>query len=163
MNLESILEELYATRLDEWKGIAASHHVDDGESIVQDAVVKLWMKRHSFTFNSIEQTDVLIKKEIRWLCLDSKKTLKGQAKHQDMDFKLPSTWRADESDYYLYGEQLIKILKRNKPFLVKYFRFKYFDLLSDEDIMERLNLSSRCSSKARFSDIKRILKHELDA
>ena len=94
--IESILEELYATRLDEWKGIAASYYVDDPESFVQDAMIKLWMKRHSFTFNSIEQTDVLIKKEIRWLCLDSKKTLKGKAKHQDMDFKLPSTWRADD-------------------------------------------------------------------
>jgi hypothetical protein len=46
---------------------------------------------------------------------------------------------------------------------VKYFRFRYFDLLSDQEIMERLNLSSRCSSKARFSDIKRILRNELDA
>ena len=158
-----MLEELYATRLDEWEGIASSFYVDDPESFVQNAVIKLWMKRHLFTFNSIEQTDVLIKKEIRWLCLDSKKTLKGKAKHQDMDFKLPSTWRADESDYYLYGEQLIKILKRNKPSLVKYFRFRYFDFLPDQEIMERLNLSSTDSSKARFSDIKRILKNELES
>lgn len=160
--LLNMMDKLYDTRWMQWRGVARKYgHQESDMDVVHDALSYLWIRRHDFEYSSIEQTDLLIKRLIRFTALKKVRKIDPNRKYVEMPLHLPSNYRADDSDYYLYGRQLMKILKSHKPFLLKYFTLRYFDLLSDEEIQERFNLASKCSAKARFSDIKRILRHEL--
>tara|TARA_R100000278_G_scaffold54958_1_gene45750 strand:- start:3180 stop:3680 length:501 start_codon:yes stop_codon:yes gene_type:complete len=160
--LVDMINELYSTRWKEWRGVARKYH--EGQEcmdIVHDALVYLWSRKDDFKFSSLEQTDLLIKRLIRFTALKKKRGLKANAIHIEPSEWIESKYCADDSNFDLYGQQLMKVLEKHKPTYPIYFELRYLKGLSYDEIMQHRNLKNRSTVFNNYSEIRKILRHEL--
>jgi DNA-directed RNA polymerase specialized sigma24 family protein len=157
-----MINHLYATRWKEWRGVARKYHQgQECMDIVHDALAYLWSRKDEFEFTSIEQTDLLIKRLIRFTALKKKRGLKNEAIHIEPSEWIESKYCADDSDFDLYGQQLMKVLEKHKSIYPIYFELRYLKSFSYDEIMQHMNLKSRSTVFNNYSEIRKILRHEL--
>ena len=160
--LVDMINELYASRWKEWRGVARKYH--QGQQCmdtVHDALVYLLSRKDDFDFSSIEQTDLLIKRLIRFTALKKKRGLKANAIHIQPSELIESKYCADDSDFDLYGRQLMKVLEKHKSIYSIYFELRYLKSLSYDEIIQQMNLKRRSTVFNYYSEIRKILRHEL--
>jgi DNA-directed RNA polymerase specialized sigma24 family protein len=158
----NMINHLYATRWKEWRGVARKYHQgQECMDIVHDALAYLWSRKDEFEFTSIEQTDLLIKRLIRFTALKKKRGLKNEAIHIEPSEWIESKYCADDSDFDLYGQQLMKVLEKHKSIYPIYFELRYLKSFSYDEIMQHMNLKSRSTVFNNYSEIRKILRHEL--
>jgi DNA-directed RNA polymerase specialized sigma24 family protein len=158
----NMINHLYATRWKEWRGVARKYHQgQECMDIVHDALAYLWSRKDEFEFTSIEQTDLLIKRLIRFTALKKKRGLKANAIHIQPSELIESEYCADDSDFDLYGQQLMKVLEKHKSIYPIYFELRYLKSFSYDEIMQHMNLKSRSTVFNNYSEIRKILRHEL--
>ena len=160
--LVDMINELYATRWKEWRGVARKlHQGQQCMDTVHDALVYLLSRKDDFEFSSIEQTDLLIKRLIRFTALKKKRGLKANAIHIEPSELIESKYCADDSDFDLYGRQLMRVLEKHKSIYPIYFELRYLKSLSYDEIMQQMNLKRRSTVFNYYSEIRKILRHEL--
>lgn len=157
-----MINNLYASRWKDWCRVARKYtHGQEYPDYIHDALVYLWSRKDDFEFLSIQQTDLLIRRMIKFTILKSKRGLKAKAICTQVPTWIESNYRADDSDFELYGQQLMQVLKTYKPTYPIYFELKYIQGMSYDEIMQHMNLKSRSTVFNNYSEIRKILKHEL--
>ena len=163
IDFETTLSELYESHWAYWLGIARSYKLDE-EDTVQQAIANLWSKREKFEWRSKEELLSLINIMIY---NESRHRARGTAYHSssvDLSeiFHLSSSYRADSSDFLLYAHQLKERLSKiRRGQLAIYFDVFYLQGLSYDEIMVMMGLKSRSHLWNSYSEIRRILRHEL--
>ena len=174
--LLEMMDELYSTRIRQWLYIVSkykyasvtenrkdqTHVAGDNYVILQESLIYIWSRRHDFEWRTIEATDALIRKIIMYVSMKTYRGLNPDSTVELMYEKIKlQQYRADESDYYLYAKQLMQVLKTYKPTYPIYFELKYIQGMSYDEIMQHMNLKSRSTVYNNYSEIRKILKHEL--
>jgi DNA-directed RNA polymerase specialized sigma24 family protein len=140
----------------------ASEFSEDPEDLVQKAILYIWERRERFNFTSLSNTSFLISKHIMWLGLEERKRLKRRRAHWiEIPRHLQSSYRTDDSDYYLYAQQLLKRLERHRRgSLALYFDLHYIQSMDYDEIIKEKGFSRTTLFNA-FSQIRKLLKDEL--
>jgi len=97
-----------------------------------------------------------------WLGLEERKRLKRRRAHWiEIPRHLQSSYRTDDSDYYLYAQQLLKRLERHRRgSLALYFDLHYIQSMDYDEIIKEKGFSRTTLFNA-FSQIRKLLKDEL--
>jgi hypothetical protein len=158
--LEEMMEDLHKDHYPHWINIA-SEYSNDPENLVQAALLRIWEKRDRFEWIDPWKTHLMIKQEIKWMGGDERKAWTRRVSWMEIPIHLHSLHRTDESDYWLYGEQLRDRLKRHKRgSLAIYFDLHYLQDLTYDEIIQEKGFS-RTTLFNRFSEIRKLLKDEL--
>ena len=98
---------------------------------------------------------------IRFTALKKKRGLRANAIHIEPSELIESKYCADDSDFDLYGRQLMRVLEKHKSIYPIYFELRYIKSLSYDEIMQQMNLKRRSTVFNYYSEIRKILRHEL--
>lgn len=161
--LEKDLEELYQSHWSYWLGIARHYGLDE-EDTIQEALFSFWKKRDRFVRKSKEETLSLINIEIYNLSRHRARVSVYYSHSVQLSeiFHLSSPYQTDESDFFLYGNQLKERLSKvRRGRLAIFFDLFYLQGLDYDEIMERTGVQGRSTLFNNYSEIRRILRDEL--